>query len=411
MRALIVTTAAMVCVCFVGCGGSTAPTPVTPSPTFSSTTQPTLSSPFAIAAVDLAACLRSSQEPACFSGTRLISRAVGAAATAPGAPANLVATVSGTSVTLAWSAPASGDPVITYLLEAGSSSGAANLANIATNNATTTFLATGVPAGTYFVRVRAQNTGGISPASNEAVVIVSAGACTSAPDAPTGLTSNVSGTTVTLTWGAPAGGCPPTSYILQAGSSSGSSNLANLTTGSLSTLYVAPGVPAGTYYVRVRAANAVGTSGASNEVVIAVAGSPGGNPSMSATIDGVAWTAATITSNVANGRLSIIGSTPTVYSLIISLLPPGPGTFPITSAGPSFATLTSSMNLQPGRPVPQWQTQSGGPGIGGGSGSVTVSTFTATGASGTFFFTLGPYLLTGATGNKEVTAGVFNVRF
>jgi hypothetical protein len=392
----------------VACGGSTPSSPIVPTTSQTSFASPT--SPFGIGAADLGGCLRSSQEPSCFSGTRLIARAIGAAVTAPGAPGNLAAIVSGSSVGLNWTAPASGDPVITYVLEAGSSSGAANLANIATNSAATTFLAGGVPAGTYFVRVRAQNAGGISSASNEVVVTVGASGCTTTPNAPAGLTSNVSGSTVSLTWAAPAGGCPPTSYILQAGSSPGLSSLANLNTGNASLTFTAPGVPAGTYYVRVLAANAAGSGAASNEIVVVVAGSAGGNPSMTALIDGVPWAAATVTTTSVNGRLGIIGSNSTTYSLIISLLPPAVGTFPINATSSSFATMTVPLSSVPtGQRVPQWQSQP--PASAAPGGAVVVSSYTPTGASGTFSFTLGPYLLTGATGNREITGGVFNVRF
>src|SRR5207245_8447562 len=91
-----------------------------------------------------------------------------------------------------------------------------------------------------------------------------------APNAPASLAVTASGSTVTLTWSAPAGGCAPTSYVLQAGSSVGSSNLANSTVGN-ATSYVATGVANGTYYVRVRAANEYGQSAASNEFTLVVA--------------------------------------------------------------------------------------------------------------------------------------------
>ncbi|NOT43158.1 MAG: hypothetical protein HOP14_00975 [Acidobacteria bacterium] len=47
----------------------------------------------------------------------------------------------------------------------------------------------------------------------------------------------------------------------------------------------------------------------------------------------------------------------------------------------------------------------------GGSGSLTISTINATGATGTFSFTLVPVPGTGATGNKSVTNGSFSVTF
>ena len=72
-----------------------------------------------------------------------------------------------------------------------------------------------------------------------------------------------------LNWQAPSGGSA--SYVVEAGSAPGLTNLANFDTQSPATSYTATGVGAGTYFVRVRAKNACGASGgASNEVVIVV---------------------------------------------------------------------------------------------------------------------------------------------
>src|SRR5262249_13108324 len=156
-----------------------------------------------------AACLRGSSDPACFSAARAAALPPAAGAIVPGPPINLAFSVSGSTVTLTWTAPASGDPASSYVLDAGSTSGASNLASVATGNAATVFVATGVSAGTYFVRVRAQNASGTGAASNEVVVVVGQVACASPPGPPSGLSSVVSGATVTLGWSAPAGGCAP----------------------------------------------------------------------------------------------------------------------------------------------------------------------------------------------------------
>jgi len=176
---------------------------------------------------------------------------------------------------LTWGAPASGDAVTSYIIEAGSGPGLANLANFTTNSTGTSFSASGVGAGTYYVRVRGQNPGGTSAASNESMLVVGSAGCATAPNAAASLATTVSGSTVRLTWGAPVGGCAPSSYVLQAGSSAGSSDLANANLGPAMS-YVASGVGAGTYYVRVRAMNAYGQSAGSNEVVLIV--TAGGAP-------------------------------------------------------------------------------------------------------------------------------------
>jgi hypothetical protein len=189
---------------------------------------------------------------------------------APGSPTNLTASAIGNVVTLTWTAPSSGDAPTSYVIEAGSSSGASNLANFDTGSTATALMATAVPPGTYFVRVRARNAASTSGASNETAISVGGGPgpCTSIPGAPIGLTASVSGTVVTLTWNAASG--DPTSYVIEAGSSPGTSDLANFDTRSTATSFTATAVSAGTYFLRVRARNACGTGGPSNEVTVTV---------------------------------------------------------------------------------------------------------------------------------------------
>src|SRR5207247_7229256 len=121
--------------------------------------------------------------------------------------------VSGTTVTVNWT-PASGDPATSYVLEAGSASGRSDLANADTGSTETALTATDVPPGTYFVRIRARNASGTSAPSNEIIVVVSGG-CATAPAPPTSLAAIVNQSAVTLTWQAPASGCPASSYIIE----------------------------------------------------------------------------------------------------------------------------------------------------------------------------------------------------
>ena len=68
----------------------------------------------------------------------------------------------------------------------------------------------------------------------------------------------VTGSTVTITWTAPAGGTTPQGYQLFAGTAPGRSDIG---TASVSgTTLVVPGVPAGIYYIRVVARNSGGDS-------------------------------------------------------------------------------------------------------------------------------------------------------
>jgi hypothetical protein len=187
------------------------------------------------------------------------------------APGGLRATVTGATVVLEWAAPTV-FPATSYIIEAGSVSGGIDQANSNIGNYTS-YTASPVPPGVYFVRIRAVGDGALSAASNEIIVAVgqSGSVCTGAALPPAALTSTVSGSDVTLNW-AFAGGGAPSSYVIEAGSFPGGSNLANIDTLSTGTSFFAPGVGNGTYFVRVRAKNACGVSGGSNEVVVKVGG-------------------------------------------------------------------------------------------------------------------------------------------
>jgi hypothetical protein len=214
----------------------------------------------------------------CDSARTMTPATVRAAATAPGAPTTLTHSVVGNNVVLAWQT-GGGDFATSYVVEAGSASGLSNLAAFDTNNALTVLNVNSVPPGSYYVRVRAKNTAGLSAPSNEVLVIVGGGGCFGPPAAPTTLSGSAAGSTVTLTWGAPAG-CAPTSYQIEAGSAPGASNLAVAPTGNALTSFTATGVGAGTYYVRVRAVTGGAVGAPSNEVVIVVGSGGGGNPTI-----------------------------------------------------------------------------------------------------------------------------------
>jgi len=203
-------------------------------------------------------------------GSQNSGQSTGGGTTCIGAPSGFPATATSSStVTLSWIAPTVGTPT-SYVIEASSAPGGpANLANFNTGNASTTLVAPDVPAGTYYVRVRAVSGCGTSAPSSELQLIVSspnANACTSAPRS---LAASIPGSNITLTWVAPATGTP-TSYVVQAGSSAGGSDLANFDTSSVATTLAAANVPAGSYYVRVYGKNTCGLSAPSNEILMTV---------------------------------------------------------------------------------------------------------------------------------------------
>jgi len=203
-------------------------------------------------------------------GSQNSGQSTGGGGTCIGAPSGLpVTATSSSTVTFTWDAPAIGTPT-SYVMEASSAPGGPpNLANFNTGNALTSLVVPDVPAGTYFIRIRAVSSCGTSVPSSEEQLIVTTANASTCPSAPRGFASSVSGTTVTLTWLAPATGTA-TSYVIQAGSQPGGANLANFDTGNNSPTLVAPGVGSGSYYVRVYGKNTCGLSPPSNEILLSV---------------------------------------------------------------------------------------------------------------------------------------------
>jgi hypothetical protein len=124
-------------------------------------------------------------------------------------------------------------------------------------------LTAAVPAGRYFVRVRAVTPCG-GAESNEIELSVG---LPQPPGAPSALTHQVAGSNVSLMWQAP--GSAVDDYVIEAGSQPALSNLVVVRVGNVLS-FSAADVPPGTYYVRVRAFNAAGEGPPSNEVAVFV---------------------------------------------------------------------------------------------------------------------------------------------
>ncbi|MBM3780043.1 MAG: choice-of-anchor D domain-containing protein [Acidobacteria bacterium] len=215
------------------------------------------------------------------------SFSVGGVAAAPGAPSGLTATVTGGTVALAWTAPATGGPPTEYVLEAGTGPGRSDIVpGIATGSTLTAFSAAGVPPGTYYVRVKAMNILGLSAASNEVRLTVTSAdvpaptlvtgtavplAETDALGAPTSLAGVVEADTVALQWGAPVSGTAFTQYVLEVRAAQAADDAAwtVAATSATPTLRLAD-VPAGAYYVRVRTTDGTQVSPTSNALLVLV---------------------------------------------------------------------------------------------------------------------------------------------
>ena len=183
--------------------------------------------------------------------------------TAPGAPASLTATASGsTTINLSWTAPADngGSAVTGYKIEV-SPDGTSNWTELVADTTATTYAHTGLAAGTTrHYRVSAINTNGTGLPSSTADATTG----TTVPGAPASLTATASGsTTINLSWSAPdtTGGSAITGYKIEV-SPDGTSNWTELVanTTSTDTTYAHTGLAAGTTrHYRVSAINSVGT--------------------------------------------------------------------------------------------------------------------------------------------------------
>jgi hypothetical protein len=250
----------------------------------------------------------------------------------PGAPTNVSATVSGNTINLTWSPPTSGGSPTSYALVGRLTPGGAVLATVQMG-AGTSFSVT-APTGTFVLSVVAANGIGTGPESTSVTVTVPQAG--SPPGPPANLAASVTGTTVSFAWGPPSSGGPVTNYVLVAGLTPGfSAPFATLPLGATPG-FVVPGVPAGTYYARVLAQNASGTSAPSNEVVFTVAGTePPGAPTLHApTVSG---------STVILSWIAGSGGTPTGYTLSASVTPGGPPivTVPLVGTSVSFSGVPS----------------------------------------------------------------------
>lgn len=127
-----------------------------------------------------------------------------------------------------------------------------------------------------------------------------------------------------------------------------------------------------------------------------------GRGTITAQIDGVAFTGVATAATNQSGIFAAAASN-------------GPGTIALgfgalaavgtTSVGPTSPT-NANMVATSGSTGQSWAASTSG-----GSGTLTITSINATGATGTFSFTMIPVAGTGASGTKSVTNGTFSVTF
>lgn len=91
--------------------------------------------------------------------------------------------------------------------------------------------------------------------------------CSAPPGTPQALAYTKQGLQVTLTWSAPPATESVTTYVIEAGSAPGANNQGTFVAAGTATSFQRE-APAGTYYVRIFARNACGTSPASQELTV-----------------------------------------------------------------------------------------------------------------------------------------------
>jgi hypothetical protein len=250
----------------------------------------------------------------------IVSVAVPAYAQAPGPPQNLTQSVSGTTVTLNWTAPSTGGVPTGYVVEAAFAPGGAVIASL--NIGGTTLVVPGVPLGTYFVRVRGQNGSGLGDPSNEVTVSVGGGTSCPAIPLPPVLRVRSVGQNATVTWASGAG-CPSTSFSMFAGSAPGLSNIVVVNAGAQ--LGLSAVAPSGTYFVRVVGSNASGNT-VSQELTVRVAPN-----AQTETIDPNQVARIPVQAlRSGNYQASLVWDDPTI-NLDLYLATPGCASFPPTS--------------------------------------------------------------------------------
>jgi uncharacterized protein (TIGR02145 family) len=242
-----------------------------------------------------------------------ITVATPACCTTPGAPmANAATGIGTTSFTANWNTVAGATD---YLLDVSTSSTFSGFVSgyngVSVGNVLSSAVSSLTCGTTYYYRLRATNACGTSISSNTITVVTTS--CCTAPSAPLANAATGIGTaSFTANWNTVAGA---TDYLLDVSTSSAFAgfvsgyngvNVGNVLTASVSSLTCAT-----TYYYRVRAMNACGTSASSNTITIVTAACPVVTPTITACGTQV-WAAL----NMNTGTMITTGATPTNNSIV-----------------------------------------------------------------------------------------------
>jgi hypothetical protein len=264
------------------------------------------------------------------------------APTAPGTPAAPTIAGSGNNVTINWAIPAAGGAPTSYTIRGRVTCGGAIIATLPVGNVLS--FTVSVPNGSFCVTVQATNAVGSSAES--AGTTFTSPIVAPPPGPPTGLNVTVTGTEAVFRWTVPSTGGTVTGYVLMAALTPGGPIIASLPFPVFATPAARViNIPVGTFFVKLAATNEGGTSSASNEVQVIVAGlQPPAAPVMNAAV----VVGRTVTLSWVAGA----GSVPTSYTILARLSAAGPviasvsatgtsATFSNVASGTYFVTVTA----------------------------------------------------------------------
>jgi hypothetical protein len=196
---------------------------------------------------------------------------------APSVPSDMTATVSGSSISLTWTASTDNVGVTRYSVHRGSSSGfVADASNKIADATDASYTDAGLSDGQYYYAVIAYDAAGNSSAASAPASATVSTPDTGAPSVPADVTASVAGSSVTVAWTASTDNVAVTGYSVYRGSSAGFVTDASSRIGDVSgTSYPDSGLAAGDYFYKVIARDAAGNlSAASGAAKATVAAAP-----------------------------------------------------------------------------------------------------------------------------------------